>query len=287
MSEMSAPPRWRSVAFRAVVVLLITLVVVLFNGAAGLVAPWVVWPDPVDHGYVRTPELHRMADAQASALMVLLCAGALLGIIHRPLERPALLQLWVAVFAGITLTGPLLGDNTDARDGLVDVMVGAAVTLTLLVVLPALLYPAPRTLLRLPSRQRPHPAVAILAGIGAVGLLAWIVATVSWHLSGGVVENVVEDDWMGAVFLGGGLLVALALITVRQPGWGWLAGATVTATVYTGVVSIVLPDAPTGWGPFGGGVGIALGAALGVAAVVASRDATVGTTTRLSAADRR
>lgn len=249
-----SPSRWRPAAFRIVAVLLIAAVVLLFNGATGLLAPWVVWPDPVDHGYVRTPELHRMADAQAAALMTLLCAGALLGMLRHPLERPSLLQLWIAVFGGITLAGPLLGDNADARASLVDVVIGGAVVLAVLVVLPALLHPAPRALLRLRSGPAPHPALAVVAGLGAAGVLTWIATTLAWRAAGSVVENVVEDDWMGPLFLGGGLLVALALIVLQRPGWGWLAGATVTATVYTGVVSIVLPGSPTGWGPVGGPV---------------------------------
>ncbi len=270
---MSAAPSThrRTVAFRVVAALLLALVLVLFNGATGLLAPWVVGSDPVDHGYLRTPELHRMADAQAAALMGLLCAGALAGVLRRPLDRPAPLLLWATVFGGITLAGPLLGDNADARDSLATVLIGGAVMLALLVVVPVALYPQPRALLRLRSGRRPHPAVVAVAGLGAAGLLTWIAATVAWHAAGGVVENVVEDDWMGALFLGGGLLVALALIVAQQPGWGWLAGATVTTACYTGLVSVVLPDSPTGWGPVGGVVGIVLAAALGVACVAQAR----------------
>lgn len=171
------------------------------------------------------------------------------------------------MFGGITLVGPLLGDNDDARDSLDAVLIGGAITLAALVVLPAVLYPESRALLRWRPLRRPHPALAVSAGIGMVGLLGWVATTLTWHASGGVVENPVEDDWMGPLFLAGGLVVALALVVAQRPGWRWLAGATVAATVYTGVASIALPDAPTGWGPVGGGVGIVLGLALGAAAV--------------------
>lgn len=261
---------FRTVAFRVVAVLLIAVVLVLFNGASGLLAPWLVGPDAVDHGYLRRPELHRMADAQAAALMGLLCAGALAGAIRRPARRPAVVLLWATVFGGITVSGPLLGDNADARDDLTTVLIGGAIMLAVLVVAPVALYPAP---LRLRA-GRPHPAVGAVVALSAAGLLMWTVSVVAWHTAGGVVENVVEDDWMGALFLGCGLLVALALIALQLPGWGWLAGATVATGLYTGVASIVLPDAPTGWGAVGGTAGIGLSAALAAAAGVQARTAT-------------
>ena len=131
VTEVTAPPRTaRAIPFRVVAVILAATYLVLFGSVQLLLTPWVVLPDVVDHGWTRTPELHRWADSAAAATMAALGAGALLAV-WRPLTRSGLVA-WVGVLLAVVGLGSgvsvLLQQHTGAAGALLQGVLTAALT---------------------------------------------------------------------------------------------------------------------------------------------------------------
>lgn len=95
-------PVSRHVAYRIVCALIALIVIGGFQAWRGLVAPWLVLPDTTDHGWVRTPELHRLGDVAAGAYFFAL-ATALLILVMRPRGRTVLSVWTIANLAAMAL----------------------------------------------------------------------------------------------------------------------------------------------------------------------------------------
>lgn len=208
--------------FRIVAALIAVLVILGFSSWQTMLAPWLTLPDTSDHGWARTPELHRWADTASGLLMTGVgIAAALLAL--RPRGRTALFA-WAA--AMLVAMG-ILGTISAAVQGL-DVAGAAIFSLVWLVVLVVpfvLLHPERRDLRRGGQQEGgaglPLLRWALLA-LG-VGGLAMAVAVVLWRLGGGVFENHREDDVVGLAMLGAAFAVGALLCVRRRTGWVPLA----------------------------------------------------------------
>ena len=243
VTEVTAPPRTaRAIPFRVVAVLLAATYLVLFGSVQLLLTPWVVLPDVVDHGWTRTPELHRWADSAAAATMAALGAGALLAV-WRPLTRSGLVA-WVGVLLAVVGLGSgvsvLLQQHTGAAGALLQGVLTAALTAVPFV----LLHPQRREVLA-GGRRDAGPAGAARAVLLAVSVagVALVVGALVWRLTGGVVENPLEDDVLSFVLLGVTLATGGAWAASGREGWrvvAWVTGAVAAYAVVAGASLLLL-----------------------------------------------
>lgn len=261
----------RGALFRVVAALIVLVFVVLFRGLESMLAPWIVFPDPVDHGWDRTPELHRLGDAYAGGLFVILMAGSLISLFHRPREKPALMQFYVITGTFIVLSSVPLGANRDSGENPLAALLGTAMELLVLVASVAVAYPAFRALFRF-SREGPAGRALLALAVPAAALLGlWAFGMARWHYAGGYIEGPLEEDWMSAVYAGFALVAAIALVVAKRPGWRTLAILAGVMLAYMGAASIALPQYVGSWGVFGGAAAILGGLAFVAAALLEAR----------------
>lgn len=241
----------RGALFRVVAVLMVLVFLVLFKRLESMLAPWMVFPDSVDHGWDRTPELHRLGDAYAGALFVILMAGSLVSLLHRPREKPALMQFYVITGAFVILSSVPLGASRDSGENLLTALLGTAMELLVLLAPVAAAYPAFRALFSFSRGGHASRRLLMLAVPTVALLLLWIFGVVRWHYAGGYIEGPLKEDWMSVVYAGVALLTAIALLLAKRPGWRTLAVLVGVMLVYMGLTSIQLPQYVGSWGIIG------------------------------------
>jgi hypothetical protein len=263
---------WRGTLFRVVAVLMAFVFLVLFKGLESMLAPWIVFSDPVDHGWDRTPELHRLGDAYAGALFAILLAGSLISLLWRPREKPALVQFYVVNGAFMALSSVFFGGYRDSGETLSGIVLGTSVELLVFVTPIVATYPAFRSLFDL-SRSGPASRTLLVLAVPTVVLLCfWVVGVARWHYAGGYIEGPLEEDWMSAVYAGFALVTAIALVLAKRPGWRTLGILVGAMLAYMGVASIQLPQYVGSWGVIGGVAAILGGLAFAAATLLEARN---------------
>lgn len=216
----------RTLAFRVLAVLFALLLLVGFGAWRGIFSPWWVAPDQTDHGWPRTPELHRVADTSA-ALLFIMIGIALVVLAIGPRGRSGL-SAWTG--AVLALTGGLawvsaLIQGHDIQPALVTSLVWLALVALMFLVL----HPERALVRRGGARQEVGPDDRTRLGLTVAGAVGVVLAlgAVGWRLSGGVFESPFEDDVLSLTYLG--LAWALAAGTARAGRAGWRALALIVA----------------------------------------------------------
>ncbi|KAE8766006.1 hypothetical protein [Georgenia thermotolerans] len=238
----------RYLLFRIFAVLVALVFVVLFGVWQSILTPWVVFPDATDHGWVRTPELHRYADAAAAAGMGAAGVGALVAAL-RPARRSGLVA-WVGATLAIIGVGSIASVLLQQHTGLLGALVQGLVTVAVTAAPFVLLHPERRAVLRGGAAVGVGPAggsgpvgvariaLVVLGGAGVVLALGALV----WRLTGGIVESPAEDDVLSFMILGSSVAAGSLLCLTGREGWRALAVilAVVAAYAVTGGLSLAL-----------------------------------------------
>lgn len=232
----------RYVAFRLVCLLEAFIFLVLFGMYRSWLSPWVTVPDGADHGWTRTPELHRWADSAASIFFLGLVAALVL-LAVRPRGRSGL-AAWVigliATSAAVSVVSSLLQQHAGvagACDG--------AITLVALVGPLVALAPERSRVLRGGRAGSAPPSSAALRPMLLAGLVAFaavVVGSVAWRLTGGVFESNREDDVISFVLLGVAMAFGCWQVLRRREGWRpllWIVAAMAMYSV-VGATSLLL-----------------------------------------------
>lgn len=207
----------RIVIFRALAILWLALVALAIPN---LLTPWVgidFQQDGVIQGW---------RDAVEGAVDTLVWV-AVLGLVMKPLSRPLVAQLMIAVAVIASIVIPAAGP-------------GMLITIVLLL-LPVLSYPRPRRLgdLRSPDLDLPSAVIAVVA---AAVLVPIAVATYSATES----QAATYAEHLTV------LAVAGLLMSTRRPGWHWIAWPTIATWAYLGVVAVAFPSDVDSFGRLGG-----------------------------------
>jgi hypothetical protein len=242
----------------------------LLEGLTEGLLPWVTLgcpgcPDgPVDYHI----DLQRWHGAEHGALLGVLFAGALIGLLWRARQRPLLLQFY-ALGHAILLIGYLpVRPAATADASIISFSIGVVITTTLL----AALFPTPRQLFSL-AGGRFSPRLFGAAVASALALAPVTLRNLQWQLSGFGGEHAEEARWMGAVILAVCLVLAALLTSSRRPGWQVLGAIISLAYVYLGVAAITVPDQPGSWGVLGGLAAIIGGLAYAALIAAEAREA--------------
>lgn len=231
----------RLLAFRLLVLALALLFIIGFGVWQSFLTPWVTLPDPVDHGWPRTAELHRVADSVSAAVMGSMGVGAFL-LAVRPLGRSALVVWLVGMLAAVGISS-VASSLVQGHDP-VGAVVFAAAWGALIVAPVALLAPDRRV--QLPddsmSAGEPRPSAPLRLAFAALALGGVLLAlgSVAWRLSGGIFEDPREDDVFGLVLLGLNLGLGALLCHRGRAGWRVLALVLAGTTAYVMVALISL-----------------------------------------------
>ena len=241
--------RLRTAAFTFFAGLFALASLLFLEGLTEGLLPWVTLgcpgcPDaPVDYHI----DLQRWHGAEHGALLGILFAGALIGLLWRARQRPLLLQFY-ALGHAILLLGYLPVRPASTPDtSIVSFSIGVVVTTTLL----AALFPSPRQLFRFDGGNL-SPRLLGAAAASALALAPITLRNLQWQLSGFGGEHAAEARWMGAVILAVSLVLAALLTATRRPGWQMLGGLVSLAYLYLGVAALSVPDQPGSWGVAGG-----------------------------------
>ncbi|MPV37991.1 hypothetical protein [Georgenia subflava] len=222
----------RHIPFRIVAVLIALAFLVVFGVWQSILTPWVTFPDATDHGWTRTPELHRYTDSASAAAMAAVGLGALV-LALRPVGRSALVA-WVA--AMLTVVGMSSGVSVilQQHQGVGGALVQAVATVALTAVPFVLLHPERRLVLRGGASGAAGPTGVARAGLVAIAL-AGIVLTlgaVARRLTGVVAESPLEDDVLGYVVLGLALILGSSICLTGRAGWRTLAAILGAVSLY-------------------------------------------------------
>lgn len=152
---------------------------------------------------------------------------AVLGLVLKPLSRPLVVQLMIAVAVIAATVIPAAGP-------------GMLITIVLLL-LPVLSYPRPMLLgvLRSPDLDLPSTVIAVVA---AAVLLP--IAVAAWSATESQAATYAEHLAV--------LAVAGLVMSTRLPGWRWVAWPTIAAWAYLGVVAVAFPSDLSSFGRVGG-----------------------------------
>jgi len=232
----------RHVLFRLVCLTEALIYLVLFGMWRSWLTPWVVFADSTDHGWVRSPELHRWADSAAAAFYLAVVA-ALVILVLRPTYRTGL-TAWVLALvsatAGMSVVGSLLQQHTGLAGAL---LTGLAVLVALA---GPLLAAAPdrAAVLRGGRGDATGPGAGWRAVLGAGAWMGAVAALagVLWRVTGGVLENPREDDVISFVLLGAAIALGCTLARFGREGWRPLAWIMAGLGVYVaiGAASLLL-----------------------------------------------
>jgi hypothetical protein len=221
----------RHLPFRLVCAALAGVFLVAFGIWRAWLTPWVTLADDVDHGWTRTPELHRWADTAAAGFYLVLSAGLLL-LVLSPRNRSGV-SAWITaslvMMTGLSVVGSLLQQH----QGLVGaVLMGLAL---MAVFVGPLLAAAPdRTAVLRGGRPAVPPAGGprLLLLAGTIGWAAVAVAGLAWRLGGGMVESPREDDVLSFLNLGASVALACGIALRGRAGWRVLAWLAAGVTAY-------------------------------------------------------
>lgn len=243
-----ASPRSRRLpshlALRVVCVLEAMVYLVLFGSWRSWLSPWVTVPDGVDHGWDRTPELHRWADSAAAAFFLAL-AAALLVLAVRPGRRSGLLA-WVVALTVLMGASSVVSILVQQHDGPVGALMSGATTVLVLAGPLVLAAPDRGLLLRLGrpdgAAEARAPWVSGLALAGLVGWSAVALGAVISRLAGVTFESPLEDDTIGLVMLSAAGALGCWLVLRKREGWRPLGRVVGAMTLYAvlGAASLAL-----------------------------------------------
>ncbi|WP_157155490.1 hypothetical protein [Diaminobutyricimonas sp. LJ205] len=245
-SPATAPAsrRRRYVTFRIAAVVAALTFLVLFNALPALLTPWVDFADTTDHGWARTPELHRVADSGAALLMTAVAAASVI-LAVRPTRNAATTMWLISTLTMIFLMS--IGSSAIQGHDLMVAVITAAILLGVFVVPLALLSPDRRSLLRAGVTQAvgsaaPRPSRLVLLGLSclmAAGPLLGV-GVIAWRLSGGVFEAPQEDDVIGLAMLGASVALGAWLCLRAHEGWRALAILLLAMTAYAVAAGVSL-----------------------------------------------
>ncbi len=236
-----ARPR-RHVLFRVICLTEALVYLVLFGVWKSWLTPWVVFTDSSDHGWIRTPELHRWADSAAAAFYLATIA-ALVILALRPTNRTGL-TAWVLAVVSASAAMSVVSILLQQHSGLAASLLSGLITLVALA--GPLLAAAPHraAVLRGGRGDATGPGAGPRTALGAGVLVGAAVALagVLWRVTGGVLENAREDDVVSFVLLGVAIALGCALARLGREGWRPLARITAGLGVYAavGAVSLLL-----------------------------------------------
>lgn len=197
----TTPKTRRHIPFRIVCALEAVVYLVAFGMYRAWLTPWTTFPDTTDHGWARTPELHRWADSAAAAFYLGLVA-ALLFLAVRPARSSGLLA-WVLGLTGLmgvaSAVSMVLQQHTDVA--------GAAVSaaVVLLALAGPLLATAPDRRGVLRGGRVTNARLGVPSVLFVAGLVVWAVVAVGavvWRTLGGRFESPLEDDVISFVLVG-------------------------------------------------------------------------------------
>ncbi|WP_159450207.1 hypothetical protein [Demequina sp. NBRC 110056] len=223
-------------------VLVALMYLVAFGAWKGLLAPWVTFPDDIDHGWERTAELHRLADGAAGTFMVALSAGALI-LAVRPRGRSAL-AAWTGAALAVSGGFSWLSALIQGHDGVGGQAVFSAAWVAIIALVFLVLHPEGRAIARggAPDAAGTRPggwvrtALAVTVGCAAAAALA----AALWRASGGVFESPLEDDVFSLVYLGGLLALGAWLARAGREGWRPLTAIVLASAAYAVVGGVMI-----------------------------------------------
>jgi hypothetical protein len=215
----SVTKQTRYIAFRIITVAVALTFIVLFGVWQSIFGPWFPVADPVDHGWVRTPELHRIADAAAAALMGAVAVAALVAAIAP--ARASGLVAWIAGVISVICVGSVFSTLVQGHEVLPAAAVTGVVLFAVMVVPMVLLHPERKQILRGGAPEGGRPGALAVAGAVSLTLAGLALAVVAgvWRAGGGVFESVQEDDFLGLIMLG--VAVALGALVCLGGRAGW------------------------------------------------------------------
>jgi len=232
----------RHVPFRIMALLLALVLLVMFSVWQSILTPWVALPDPTDHGWTRTPELHRHADSAAAVAMAAMGVGAFVAAL-RPAGRSGLVA-WVAAMLAVVGAGSGVSGLLQQHQGLVGALVQGVVTVAVTAVPFVLLHPERRRVLRggEPGDAGPRGVTRSGLVVLAVAGTALAAGAVVRRVAGVLAENPREDDVMSFVILGLALALGSAICLAGRAGWRPLAMILGGVALYgvVGAVSLTL-----------------------------------------------
>lgn len=238
--SLEATPRQRAsarhVTFRILSGAIGLLLLVGFGAWRMILIPWIVVPDGGDHGWQRTPELHRLTDGASGSLMAALGIAALV-LAVRPQGRSAVTSWLLGMLAlfGISSLVSTFIQGLDLRSSALFTLIWIA----LVVVLPWFFAPDRASLVRGGGATNQVPGT--IWRITSLVLLACgtllTLAAIGWRLAGGVFENPAEDDVVGLALLGIALGFGGWLVLQARQGWRTL-GIVVAALLGYAVLAV-------------------------------------------------
>jgi hypothetical protein len=238
--DPSAVHSRRYLLFRVVAVLIALVFLLLFGVWQSILTPWVSFSDTADHGWLRTPGMHRYADAAAAAVMGAVGVGAPVAA-WRPAHRTGLVA-WVGGTLTLFGLGTLAGELVQQHAGVLVAVAEGLVTVALTAVPFVLLHPDCRTVLHGGAVERNVPAgaarigLAVGAGVGVALALGMLI----WRLSGGIFESPLEDDVLSFVLLGLSVALGCRLCLAGREGWRPVAGILAVVGTYAVVGGLSL-----------------------------------------------
>src|SRR5579859_4298801 len=255
--------RIRTIVFTAFSGLVAVASWLLLEGLTEGLLPWVQLgcPGCPENAVAYPIELLRWHGAEHGAMLGVLFAGALVGLLWRARERPLLLQFYV--LGHLTLIAGFLPFRPASTPP--GQMIAFAIEVIVTLALMCALYPAPRKLFSFSGAAfSPRLGAAALASAAIMGTVA--LQHLHWQLAGFGGASASESRWAESVILSVCLILASVLTATRRPGWQALGVITSLAYVYLGIAAIAVPDQPGSWGMLGGIASIAGG--LAYAAVI-------------------
>lgn len=208
----------RFITFRICAAAIAALLLIGFGVWLSILTPWVTPGDAVDHGWMRTPELHRLTDSANAGLMAALGAAAIV-LALRPRANSAATS-WMLAMLALFGASSVVSSAIQGHP-LMDAALFALVWLIVVVGLPWFFAPNRSALGRggLPAAEAPSRTLRIAFGALAVAGVLIAAASIGWRMTGGIFENSREDDVIGFVLLG--IALALGSFQCMRAREGW------------------------------------------------------------------
>lgn len=191
----------------------------------------------------RASGTHHVQDLAWGALEGVVLLGALSAALVGRRRRPAVLLHAVAVAAALLLTMALVA----SPDAFTLVLAGLIVCGVLLRAQGGLLVD-----------RRPSRGLFVLCALSAVPLVAWALSAAAAQRSGGD-EHAELLGYTGVTAFALGLLAALAVTALHQPGWRWTAVCVAVAAGVVGTAGLLWPTDASSPGTLGGLALVGLG----------------------------
>jgi hypothetical protein len=232
--------RWRVIVFAVVDALLTLLFGFFFQGFLALLEPWInVLPASTLADHTALSHWHATI---SGAMIGLLLAGSLIGLVWQGQKRPLLAQFFVICLLTFGIEGVIVDPTT--------IIFGPIITLVILGLF-VLTYPTPRALVSF-SREGAWSRLLLL--LAALTVLC--VAPDVWHnVIQGANTHFVEAraSWYLTVLVEVLLVGASVLAASRRPGWVAMGMLTGITCLYLGAAALSVSST---WGTIGGILGL-------------------------------